>query len=110
MSRSVYFPPEAREEVAAAYLAALEQHWQDGPFYAAGDFNLQLLQPRDTEEIVLADRLHHAWQRRGVKAAPQPGPTRRNPRRVGRNQRGGQEEATLDGLIAPEGEAWAWAT
>ena len=30
--QTVYFPPEAREEVATAYLAALERYSEGGPF------------------------------------------------------------------------------
>ena len=63
--QSVYLPPDAREETVTAYQAALDQHGDDGPFYAAGDFNLQLLRPRDAEEAALAGRLHDSWRRRG---------------------------------------------
>ena len=55
--QSVYLPPDAREEIVTAYQMALELHREDGPFYAAGDFNLQLLRPRDAEEAALADML-----------------------------------------------------
>ena len=55
LAQSVYLPPDAREATVTAYQAALDQHGDDGPFYAAGDFNLQLLRPRDAEEAALGD-------------------------------------------------------
>ena len=110
VAQLIYLPPDARGETVAAYQRALERHGGDGPFYAAGDFNLQLLRPRDSEEAALADRLHECWRQRGVAVAPQPGPTRRSPHRAARRRQQGPEESTIDGLVAPAAEAWAWTT
>ncbi|MFM7987974.1 MAG: endonuclease/exonuclease/phosphatase family protein, partial [Candidatus Fonsibacter sp.] len=88
----MYFPPDSRGQDVGEYTQWLQQHG-DGSFYAAGDLNLQVHDPRCDAEVSDLERLQDAWHQVGARPVPSALATRR----------GGGGQVTLDHWIVPVG-------
>ena len=94
---SVYLPPGSQ----GVTLGAL---WEARPppgsaLVVAGDFNVELVQPRTEEESALRERLFSWFGKLGVSPVPGSGHTRR----------GRKGQACIDAIAIDEAQAWRWS-
>ena len=94
---SVYLPPGSQGDTLDVLWDALPP--PGSALVVAGDFNIEIVQPRTEEEAGLRDRLFAWFGRLGVSPVPGSGHTRR----------GRKGKACMDALAVAEGQAWRWS-
>ena len=93
---SVYLPPGSQGDT-------LDVLWEARPpqgsaLVVAGDFNIEIVQPRSEGEAGLRDRLFAWFGKLGISPVPGSGHTRR----------GRKDNACIDAIAVAEGQAWRW--
>ena len=92
----VYLPPGSQGDTLDALWDSLPP--PGSTLVVAGDFNIEIVQPRTEEEAGLRDRLFAWFDRLGVSPVPGSRHTRR----------GRKGNACIDAIAVAEGQAWRW--
>ena len=93
---SVYFPPGSQGDTLDVLWDALPP--AGSALVVAGDFNIEIVQPRTEREAGLRDRLFAWFGKLGVSPVPGSGHTRR----------GRKGEACINAIAVAGGQAWRW--
>ena len=93
---SVYLPPGPQGDTLEVLWDALPP--QGSALVVAGDFNIEVVQPRTEGEAGLRDKLFAWYGKLGISPVPGSGHTKR----------GRKGNACIDAIAVAEGQAWRW--